>query len=781
MRKTVLIFILLCCSINFAATKEPLEFSDPMGVIRKVPFGSKAMPFPRGSAHHPFHYSKQEIQDKKSDSENVKNVRKEADVETLMVWPEEQIKAVIKNYAGFEITRCPHCKRLYQYGIKLWDWDVSDPNHLKCTNCQTVLPNKQYPADKTVTIVGPDGKKVDYPYHQDEDGVRYFYCSKIQQIAFNKVGLGGILDVAESYLATGDKKYARKIAFLLTHLASIYPTLPFHGPGGGYGETKTGYVEKFYDPNPPHEYMSGKWYNTAPSEVYYPRQYAIAYDLIYHSGALEELSDKLGYDVKQRIERDLLYTAAEMTSELPYILDNYDPHAVAGLATIGRCLNDPKLIRDSIKWLEKLLENTILRDGMWYEGARGYHVMSADGISLACEALYGYSDPKGFTDLKTGQRIDNFDPYTRYPIIKKYFLAFLPIYWPDGSVVTIGDSHRRYANAWQRYIGLANKRWAKRTKIEPLDFKDQSSEILEGMGLVFMRSGKPDHRAQLVFNYGPSAGHHHYDKLSINFYALGDEILAERGYTYTMLRAFTTGTVSHNAVVIDRQSQPRTRGTDVKDLILNLKQANHSSPVQFCQAWGDDIYKQTADSGMYRRSTAMVSVDDKNTYLVDIFKVKGGSQHDYFLHGSCNNEMSIETSISVKPAKGTLQSLSDSPPIDSYSSAEPIELVSIGRSDDGNFQTTFNYTDPDCTTKKLKVHFEMDYPVDVITGKASTIRKAKEQDKNLPKSMTAALCVRSRSIQTTFAAVMEPYDCKPFIHSVTRLKIDQCKMLSVSK
>ena len=64
----------------------------------------------------------------------------------------------------------------------------------------------------------------------------------------------------------------------------------------------------------------------------------------------------------------------------------------------------------------------------------------------------------------------------------------------------IGDSHRKHADVHNKYIGMANKRWAKENKIKQLDFGNQPSEILEGVGLVFMRSGKPDYRAQLVFN-----------------------------------------------------------------------------------------------------------------------------------------------------------------------------------------------------------------------------------------------------------------------------------------
>jgi hypothetical protein len=788
-----------------AATKQPLAFSNPLGVPRTVPFNTPAGAFPRPGAVHPFYYTEVEIAEKRKNKEAADAARREADSELFVQVTEEQVRTILQPYAGFEMSRCPHCKKLYQYGIKLWDWDVNYPFCITCTECQTTLPNESYPEDKAVTIVGPDGKAVTNLYYEDGEGVRYFYRSKAQQIARNNIALSSILDVVEAYVHTGESKYARRIAVVLARLAEIYPTIPYHGPGRGYGETTTGYVEKFYDPNPPHEYMAGKWYNTAYVEVYYSQQQAMAYDQIYHSGELEKLSDELGYDVKQLIERDLLYLPAVTSTELTHILDNYDPSAVSGIATVGRCLNDPLLIRMSIQWMDDLLKNTVLRDGMWYEGNFGYHAMVANGIDLAADMLHGYSDPPGYVPPDGGYRLENFDPYEHFPILETFFLSPLELHWPDGTIVLFGDTRHKYGNhakKWRHFYDRVMKAYAPRRTGETgsvealhkdhpesvalgnitltdkgesrdilqwLDLGAEASDLREAVGLILMRSGGPQHRAQLVLSYGATTGHHHYDKLGINFFALSDEMLSERAYTYTKLRAFATGTASHNTVVVDGQSQSYGRGGDVKCAILNLPNTAKPSPVQYCQVWMDDTYPQTA-GGMYRRSVAMVNIDEKHVYLVDVFNVKGGGRHDYFLHGSCDKEMIIDTTIPLENASGTLHDLAGKhPPKDSYSSMHPIQLVARGSADSNQWQVNLNYekgNDP----AGLKVYLNTNVPTKLISGKAPTIRKAEERDEKLEESMTAALCIRSEGHQRTdFEAVMVPYEKVPVVQNATRL------------
>src|SRR5690606_29303967 len=43
--------------------------------------------------------------------------------------------------------------------------------------------------------------------------------------------------------------------------------------------------------------------------------------------------------------------------------------------------------------------------------------------------------------------------------------------------------------------------------------------------------------------------------------------------------------------------------------------------------------KAYSQASLYRRNLIMVDVDDKQSYVVDFFRVSGGKRHDYSLHG----------------------------------------------------------------------------------------------------------------------------------------------------
>ena len=47
----------------------------------------------------------------------------------------------------------------------------------------------------------------------------------------------------------------------------------------------------------------------------------------------------------------------------------------------------------------------------------------------------------------------------------------------------------------------------------------------------------------------------------------------------------------------------------------------------------------------YSRLLVMIGVSEQNAYVVDVFRVEGGSQHDFVLVGDANNDGAIETDL----------------------------------------------------------------------------------------------------------------------------------------
>jgi hypothetical protein len=75
--------------------------------------------------------------------------------------------------------------------------------------------------------------------------------------------------------------------------------------------------------------------------------------------------------------------------------------------------------------------------------------------------------------------------------------------------------------------------------------------------------------------------------------------------------------------------------------------------VQVVEADGERSYVPMPEQ--YRRTIALVKIDDADTYVVDIFRVKGGTTHDYMLHGCLEEPYAAQTSISTaEPLDGVL-------------------------------------------------------------------------------------------------------------------------------
>jgi hypothetical protein len=73
--------------------------------------------------------------------------------------------------------------------------------------------------------------------------------------------------------------------------------------------------------------------------------------------------------------------------------------------------------------------------------------------------------------------------------------------------------------------------------------------------------------------------------------------------------------------------------------------------AQALEVGGEVAYRGTVSK--YKRTLIWVDVDEANSCLVDIFRVAGGSQHDYSLHGP-SAEVSVEGIALARQETGTL-------------------------------------------------------------------------------------------------------------------------------
>jgi uncharacterized protein YjdB len=129
--------------------------------------------------------------------------------------------------------------------------------------------------------------------------------------------------------------------------------------------------------------------------------------------------------------------------------------------------------------------------------------------------------------------------------------------------------------------------------------------------------------------YGRNSGHGHRDTLNLGIHAYGLDLAPDLGYpefadNIDMHRAqWVNNTISHNTVVVNARKQ----GTQF------VSTPKHYDDGEFVKLTDVEakVYSQTE---AYRRTTAMIRVDDENSYSVDFFRVKGGNDHHFSFHSA---------------------------------------------------------------------------------------------------------------------------------------------------
>lgn len=130
--------------------------------------------------------------------------------------------------------------------------------------------------------------------------------------------------------------------------------------------------------------------------------------------------------------------------------------------------------------------------------------------------------------------------------------------------------------------------------------------------------------------YGRNIGHGHSDTLNLGLNAFGLDLSPDLGYPefadgIDMHRAqWVVNTISHNTVVVDKKKQ-------AGQWVADPKHFDDSDMVKLIDVEAPKVYPQTE---LYKRTTAMIKIDEANSYAVDFFRVKGGSDHYFSFHGA---------------------------------------------------------------------------------------------------------------------------------------------------
>ncbi|NOZ19759.1 MAG: hypothetical protein GXP25_01585 [Planctomycetes bacterium] len=612
---------------------------------------------------------------------------------------------------------CPKCgKAAYKAG-GLWPFKCDmwkKPWKVTCPSCGEVFPKNDFAAfyrsglgrdrlfdpdraDRKLLFntEHPDPKDPLHTYGVDDGtgwvdakGNRFWFIARYCGYLWVQVTKDARA-MAEDYQRTGAPELAHKAAVLLARMADFYPQMDYSTQGTHCGTYKLG-----------GDRGKAIWACGPTSEAVRMRRMLATYDDIWEIfGQDKELvtfltrkSREIGRPqwggsaeaVRKHIEEHLIAEGArDVIRDRASGSCRYGGdvgHMAWTIALQGLVVDDKTLRAELLAWpfegpyplkggMHEVLNGPIIgREGAGGSASPGYsrtHYTMARTLA----DIYAKLPPPFHRDL-----------YAQYPCIQKSYdtqfaLDCCERYYPHigdcGKCGTPGlicrpatmlEAFEKFgAPRYARMAYFLNRHSTKKfpegiaEKVKAIvkehgDWK-QVSTNLNGYGLAILRSGEAleDQRAAWMY-YGCAVtnSHTHLDRLNIGLFAKGLNLMPDMGYpertgVWPKRVAWTNNTISHNTVVVDRLRQKRVTVGNMQTFCVSPK-------VQLIDVAREAVYPQTS---LYRRVYAMVELSEHDSYLVDIFRVKGGEEHHYSFH-SAEGDVVTEGLKLVAQEKGTL-------------------------------------------------------------------------------------------------------------------------------
>lgn len=667
-------------------------------------------------------------------------------VKTVMAMTEDEMLRFLPEYSYSAFCECPNCYGGVR-GSDVFTWTIERPDEMTCRYCGTVFPNDKYPETRLLTGQNALGEQISFPYHfNGEKDAPHFLSNHLAHLRRIWIRRQTVA-LAQAYRVTEKPEYARRVALVLDYVAQRYPHYPAMGG-------RNGRAYRFHEPQtPPYRWDAGKWGN-------FHNEIAVdlvrAYDLIYDSPELDRLSEERGYDVRDKIENDLLKPAYAAVIAKPDHIGNVVGYDVTSAAILGQVIAEPDMVHWSFGWMVANVNDAFYADGMWKEGSPSYHHMAIGGLRRAFDSVRGYSDPPGYTHPDTGRRFDDLDPEQVVPFWAKVQGAADLVSYPSGRRLAVHDSWH-----YQHYRGPSEQ---------------SRSVMMPAFGHAILGRGAGGSQMQAHLHFSGDYGHRHFDSLNLIVWAKEREMLPDVGYSMTQLRYWTMCTLGHNLVVVDRQDQtgPGSDGS----LLCYFPDVDG---VAVIEADGSNAYRQIEDMDMYRRMLALIPVSDQDAYVVDVFRVRGGSTHDWTVHADASEDTVASSSLSFTGERDNLLQAGEEweePTIighrfNPYGLVREVQTVSTA---DG-FHVDFRYAA--APEKCMRVHLPASNEQrEVFLGRSPSVRRMgdataadmrKAYDYWMPK-----LLVRGSGqapLDSVFIAVHEPFEDAAFVTSVERLQL----------
>jgi hypothetical protein len=564
---------------------------------------------------------------------------------------------------------CPvHRKAIYKHGTYPWKLDRDHPFTIICP-----IGGERYPSNDFEAYYRSgfrDASVLTGPYADSgrgwvsPDGEKYWLVGYACHWHWMKTWLPAVTTLSQTYMLTGEPVYARKAIVMLDRIAEVYPGMDY--------SKQSRYAELM------HGHYYGKILN-AIWETNTLRRLAVAYDAVFDALIGEQpisLASRTPQEIRANIEANVLEEGIDAVGR-GQIRGNFGMHQSAlAYAVVVRQNGPTAELLDRIfsqtggfqndEGLDYALYNLVFKDGMPYETSPGYcagwvshFVVMARALSLAGMNL--------FERPTLGRMFDA-------PIEMLCAGEFTPAIGDAGSITSgwIGPGagvyeaayrHLRdpkYAWMLQKLGGLKGARISSFDDLFVQPIRDDaiadaktyrhraSSRVMDGYGLAVLNNAKDSIAVSMY--YGIRGGHGHFDRLNIELFGQGRRLSPDLGYP-DFMNAFVPGiyswsknTISHNCLVVNKTIQPgNAAGT-----VLRF----HDSPtVDVVDVDASGTYPQ---ADVYRRTLVLIDVGEDASYLVDVFRVRGGEDHTLSIHGAEGQFGLTGASLSPAVTEGTL-------------------------------------------------------------------------------------------------------------------------------
>jgi len=566
---------------------------------------------------------------------------------------------------AYGFTGCPICgSRCGTWSGARCTWDR--PRTVVCANGH-VLPDEDHP-DEGAGYVAED-KRIHYIIGTWNAWVTEQWTLK------------ALPSLAHAYALTGDEKYADRAALFFDALASIYPEstsgswdYPSRPPSGRFARpwyqvarTLVVYVDAY-------DLIYNSEALDKPSlrprlETAFP----VGPTLQKRAVGTSDAKGQSWPDMTRRenVDVNMMQDAAYYCYSHTFGGKLHNGHAdyMRGALAVGVLLGIPEYVYNAVKSpysIHAMLANNCDRDGRYYETALGYAMHARelyltfveplahwrcekypDGINLLADArmrsFYCLPDlvmnvaghVPNFGDCGPDNRC-RFAPAVPFSSRDYDYAERLYAACSDEERETFGDllGFLSQGDVERSRKGSRLKRWllyhadpvpgVSRGEIDA-DFRQRmfDSWFLGQKGIVILRDGQGHDAQGVLLRYGPSLNHGDLDDLGLIYYGKGWQLTYEIGYGLGSTHAqvgWASQTVSHTLVTVNEASQSGGSGGSLHLFadLPSIKLAEADSPLSY----------SSQGVQQYRRTVALVGrVGDQ--YLIDLFRVRGGTQHDY--------------------------------------------------------------------------------------------------------------------------------------------------------